>query len=489
MPSPPLWSARLVQRVVLGLGAVLMATALGLSIIGTTSGVVGSFTMLSNIGSLLLLAAGASRLWVWRLTGRVERGLSGAGLLLLGLLPAVNGISAILFTQPTLRLLGPGSRLALGVPALLLLLFAPRRRPVDTRTRPLRAAAFAGAAATSALTCLTLLRTAGVAWDSPTGWSSAFVVLALGWAAVAVRYARTPGYGGFRGPLARGFSGMAIAQLLFGIALVGRHQAVLLGAAAYVIAAAALYLVGLDEANDIWRASGHRSLQVAADLHETRTVLASEQATREELLHDARSTLAAIRVASGTLHRHRDRIDADMRVDLQDAVRAELTRLERLLDPAHARDLTAFNVREVVEPVLATLRESGLVIQAAVPGNAWARGRGADTATALHNILSNAARYAGSPVDLTVEVGEHDVQLTVADRGPGVPASEREAIFRRGFRGHSSSGADGSGLGLFIAHRLMADQDGSLAVSPRDGGGACFHLTLPALRASRVARV
>ena len=66
------------------------------------------------------------------------------------------------------------------------------------------------------------------------------------------------------------------------------------------------------------------------------------------------------------------------------------------------------------------------------------------------------------------------------DSGPGIPERERAAVFERGVRGSTSVGVDGTGLGLFVSRRLMAEQHGNLRLRSGAAGGACFVLDLPA---------
>ncbi len=77
--------------------------------------------------------------------------------------------------------------------------------------------------------------------------------------------------------------------------------------------------------------------------------------------------------------------------------------------------------------------------------------------------------------------------MRIADAGPGIPEGERLTVFGRGARGSTSAGTSGSGLGLNVASRLMADMGGTLHLAdPGDatvGPGACFVLELPAARA------
>jgi two-component system sensor histidine kinase KdpD len=65
----------------------------------------------------------------------------------------------------------------------------------------------------------------------------------------------------------------------------------------------------------------------------------------------------------------------------------------------------------------------------------------------------------------------------VADRGPGLPAGEEEAIFRKFHRGGGSAG--GIGLGLTICRGIVTAHGGRIWAENRAGGGAIFKIALP----------
>ena len=97
----------------------------------------------------------------------------------------------------------------------------------------------------------------------------------------------------------------------------------------------------------------------------------------------------------------------------------------------------------------------------------------------LSNIVSNALRHTapGTTVKLDIcEVAE-GVQCAVEDRGPGVPAEERERIFERFHQGGVLRGS--SGLGLSIARQLTELHGGRIWVESSAGGGARFVFELP----------
>ncbi len=100
----------------------------------------------------------------------------------------------------------------------------------------------------------------------------------------------------------------------------------------------------------------------------------------------------------------------------------------------------------------------------------------------LTNLLENATRYtpAGSPIDISAEVKNNSVLVSVADRGPGIPAGERERIFDKFYRVLGSQrDTRGSGLGLAVCRGLVEAHGGHIWVEARDGGGALFRFTLP----------
>ncbi len=90
------------------------------------------------------------------------------------------------------------------------------------------------------------------------------------------------------------------------------------------------------------------------------------------------------------------------------------------------------------------------------------------------NLLENARRYGqGAPVTLTLECKAEEVRIGVLDRGPGIPAEQREAVFRPFTRLETSRSreAGGSGLGLAIARQLADAYGWRIVLSDRDGGG------------------
>ena len=98
---------------------------------------------------------------------------------------------------------------------------------------------------------------------------------------------------------------------------------------------------------------------------------------------------------------------------------------------------------------------------------------------AVANLVDNALRYAGEPVEIRTRAASAGALIEVLDRGPGVPPAEAERLKQPFTRlDPSRSGAGGSGLGLAIVERVARAHRGTLELLPRDGGGLTARITL-----------
>jgi signal transduction histidine kinase len=98
------------------------------------------------------------------------------------------------------------------------------------------------------------------------------------------------------------------------------------------------------------------------------------------------------------------------------------------------------------------------------------------------NLLDNARTHApGTPVDVGVSRASDGgtATVTVADRGPGVPADALERLFDRFYKADPSRRGGTSGMGLAIAAEHAALLGGELSAAERDDGGLVFTLRLP----------
>ena len=102
----------------------------------------------------------------------------------------------------------------------------------------------------------------------------------------------------------------------------------------------------------------------------------------------------------------------------------------------------------------------------------------------MRNLLENAKRYGQGDVSLELtqkQVGSQAFTvIAVHDRGPGVPAAQRERIFEPFYRLPGASEREGGvGLGLALVKSISERHGGTVRCEARPGGGATFVVELP----------
>jgi signal transduction histidine kinase len=100
---------------------------------------------------------------------------------------------------------------------------------------------------------------------------------------------------------------------------------------------------------------------------------------------------------------------------------------------------------------------------------------------AIDNVLGNALKYSAGPIRIRVEEAEREVAIVVADTGIGIPAGDLERIFSRFGRAANarSRGIAGSGVGLYIAKKIVEIHGGRLDVRSTENEGSTFRIVLP----------
>ncbi len=106
-------------------------------------------------------------------------------------------------------------------------------------------------------------------------------------------------------------------------------------------------------------------------------------------------------------------------------------------------------------------------------------------AQALVNLLDNALKYspADRPITIKAEATEAGLQLTVTDKGPGIPEADATRIFDKFYRVQHSAEVMGTGLGLPISKGIVEAHGGRIWAANQAGGGATFTIILPAASA------
>jgi len=101
----------------------------------------------------------------------------------------------------------------------------------------------------------------------------------------------------------------------------------------------------------------------------------------------------------------------------------------------------------------------------------------------LVNVIDNAVKYSpvGSPIDIGAHAAGGYVEVTVADRGLGIPAEDLTRIFDKFYRVQRPNNVTGTGLGLSISKGIIEAHGGFMAAENRTDGGTLITLALPLL--------
>ena len=100
----------------------------------------------------------------------------------------------------------------------------------------------------------------------------------------------------------------------------------------------------------------------------------------------------------------------------------------------------------------------------------------------VFNLLSNAVKFtpAGGRVDVAARLDDGQVDVAVADTGPGIPTEDLDTIFEEFEQSPDGRQSDeGTGLGLPLSRKLVELHGGRIWVDSQVGRGSTFHFTLP----------
>ena len=202
--------------------------------------------------------------------------------------------------------------------------------------------------------------------------------------------------------------------------------------------------------------------------------------------HDLRTPLAALRVRIESVEDEQDRTRmaetiAEMSRTLDDIL--SLARLGRPSEPATDVDLTA-----MVDAVVDDFRDLGADVLFDEVERVRMHLRPTLFRRAIRNLIENAIKYAGA-AEVTIIADARQVQVCVADRGPGIPDDGLKRVFDPFTRLESSRSREtgGIGLGLALAQAIVHDAGGTITLSNRDGGGLLAVIALPLPRPTRHA--
>lgn len=214
--------------------------------------------------------------------------------------------------------------------------------------------------------------------------------------------------------------------------------------------------------------------------------------------HELKSPIAIIQLNLETLQKHT--LDEEQRKKLYENNLSEINRLNQLCNNmllASQFDNRQYhlvkekiNLSELLKEIVkeSIVRMHQHILKSDIPDEIMVTGDKFMLRIAVNNLLVNAAKYA--PKQSTIHVGllplVHIAKIRIADEGEGIPVDERERIFSRFYRigNENTRKAKGTGLGLFLAKKIIEQHKGSISVLDNTPKGSIFEITLPCIPTS-----
>lgn len=218
-----------------------------------------------------------------------------------------------------------------------------------------------------------------------------------------------------------------------------------------------------------------------------------ERALLNSVSHDLRTPLSSIMGALSTLREEGNTL-GDSKGELVDLAWEEAGRMNRFI--TNLLDLTRleagalkikkepYDVQDLVGSCLASLeprlkeRRVDIHIPPRLP---LVPMDSVLMAQVIVNVLDNALKYSPpqGKIVLAARLGEREMEIEVADEGPGIPEEDLAKIFDKFFHGSGSEETGGTGLGLAISKGIVEAHGGRIRAENRPEGGARIVFTLP----------
>jgi two-component system OmpR family sensor kinase len=227
-------------------------------------------------------------------------------------------------------------------------------------------------------------------------------------------------------------------------------------------------------------------------VRQLRALMDGQRRLLHDVSHELRSPLARLQAAIGLARQQPDKLENSLdRIELEgtrmDKLVGELLTLSRLEAGVISSMDDEILIEELVDNIVKDARFEAEARQILVnrTGNyaATIKGNIEMLHWAIENVVRNAVKHTSDGTQINVD-GHLDNRkscfvLSVLDEGPGVPEAELETIFEPFFRGRSTKGTDGHGLGLAIARRIVEAYGGTIHASNRTNKGLCIEIMLP----------
>ncbi len=190
--------------------------------------------------------------------------------------------------------------------------------------------------------------------------------------------------------------------------------------------------------------------------------------------HDLRTPLTRLRLSLAMLPDIQPDELAEMTGDIEEMEQLIATYLSFARGEG-SEQASPTDVANLLEDVAAAARRAGGIISCEAHEGLTVPLRPEAMRRALTNLVENARRHA-SHVWLNAVINGRTLRITIEDDGPGIPASQRETVFRP----FETASPGGTGLGLAIARDIVGAHGGDIFLLDRPGGGLRVVIVLPA---------
>ena len=238
-----------------------------------------------------------------------------------------------------------------------------------------------------------------------------------------------------------------------------------------------------DELGALARDFNHMAARTEALVGQQRTVL-------QDVSHELRSPLARLHLLlelarQGSTSNGNHQLDrAAKEVSRLDDLIGEVLNLSRLETVLPGMTTVPVDLATLAQDVLdehaleADARQLDVDLDTVT---AYVDGDAALLARAVGNIVGNAIKFSsvGSAIAVDVSTANGKASVTVRDHGPGVPSAQLAQLFQPFYRGDNAAQAEGHGLGLAIAQRIVKAHGGQIEARNAEGGGLAVSITLP----------
>jgi len=194
--------------------------------------------------------------------------------------------------------------------------------------------------------------------------------------------------------------------------------------------------------------------------------------------HDIRTSLTRLRLRSEYIS------DSEQKRKMESDLDEMNMMLEETLDfareDAKKETTTKVDMAALLESLCDDLADAGQAVRYVGEEKLTCQCRPAAMRRVLANLIDNAVRY-GLEAEVNLRHIEHDIIITIADKGPGIPPDMQEKVFAPFFRLESSRSKEtgGTGIGLAVARSIVRQHGGDIELRNNEGGGLVATVTLP----------